>query len=414
MSVEAIALLRNKRVVLGVTGSVAAYKAVDLASKLTQNGAEVNTIMTEAAQKFVTPLTFQAITGRPVYTDLWAANTLGLATHIAHVGLAEAADLVVIAPATADTLARLAGGFASDLVAITALAARCPLVIAPAMDGGMYEHPATQENVEKLRQRGAIIIEPEEGRFASGLSGRGRLPETGTIIGAIRWAFSKNGGLAGKRVVITAGGTREPIDPVRYIGNRSSGKQGYALAQAALDAGAEVTLISSVHLPPPYGAKIIPIETMRGLLDAVMAASADADLLIMAAAVADFRPQTTADQKIKKTAANVDSLSLPLTHNEDILEAVKVARQKSGFPRVVIGFAAESENLLANARAKLERKGVDLLVANDISASDAGFSVDTNRVTLLTKDSDEQLDLMSKAQVAEIVVERAAGMIVSG
>lgn len=411
MSVEAIALLQNKRVVLGVSGSIAAYKAVDLASKLTQYGAEVDVIMTEAAQKFVTPLTFQAVTGRTVYTDLWASNASGLATHIAHVGLAETADLLVIAPATADTLARLAGGFASDLLAITALAARCPMVIAPAMDGGMYEHAATQENIEKLTQRGATIIEPEAGRFASGLTGRGRLPETTTLIGAIRLALGKRGKLAGKRVVITAGGTREAIDPVRYIGNRSSGKQGYALAQAALDAGAEVTLISSVQLPTPHGADLVSVESTREMLDAVLTACADADALIMAAAVADFRPQTAAAQKIKKTEANADGFSLSLERTEDILEAVKAARQQTGFPRIVVGFAAESENLLANARAKLERKGVDLLVANDITASDAGFSVDTNRVTLLTKEGDERLDLMSKAQAAEIVMGRVATLL---
>ncbi len=411
MSVEAIALLQNKRVVLGVSGSIAAYKAVDLASKLTQYGAEVDVIMTEAAQKFVTPLTFQAVTGRTVYSDLWASNTSGLATHIAHVGLAEAADLLVIAPATADTLARLAGGYASDLLAITALAARCPILIAPAMDGGMFEHAATQENVEKLSVRGAFIVEPEEGRFASGLTGRGRLPETGTLIGAIRRALGKNGKLAGKRVVVTAGGTRETIDPVRYIGNRSSGKQGYALAQAALDVGAEVTLISSVQLPTPYGAKLVKVESTREMLDAVLTASRNADALIMAAAVADFRPQNAADQKIKKNDTNAEGFSLSLGRTEDILDAVRLARQQTGFPRVVVGFAAESENLVANARAKLERKRVDLLVANDISASDAGFSVDTNRVTLLSKEGEERLDLMSKAQVADIVVERVAVLL---
>ncbi|MGL4649381.1 MAG: bifunctional phosphopantothenoylcysteine decarboxylase/phosphopantothenate--cysteine ligase CoaBC, partial [Caldilineaceae bacterium] len=240
-------LLSGKRILLGVTGSIAAYKAADLASKLTQAGAQVDVIMTGAAQRFVTPLTFQAVTGRAVYTDLWSPPAGALPTHIAHVGLAESAALFVIAPATADTLARLATGRADDLLAVTALATRCPLVVAPAMDGGMYEHPATQANLQMLVERGVQVIEPEEGRFASGLTGRGRLPDPAVLLGAIRFALSRTGPLAGRKVVVTAGGTREPIDPVRFVSNRSSGKQGYAVTQAALDAGAEVTLISAAR-----------------------------------------------------------------------------------------------------------------------------------------------------------------------
>ena len=409
---ETITVVAGKRLILGVTGSIAAYKAADLASKLTQAGALVDVIMTDAARQFIAPLAFQAVTGRPVYTSMWAADSSGgLPTHIAHVGLGEGADLLVIAPCTAQTLARLAHGLADDLLSVTALAARCPLLLAPAMDGGMYAHPAVQANLETLRARGATIIEPDEGRFASGLVGRGRLPETLALMGHIRRALGRAGALAGRRVIVTAGGTSEPIDPVRYVTNRSSGRQGYALAQAALDAGADVTLISAARgLPAPVGAVVVPVETAREMLDAVLAHLPGADLLLMAAAVADFTPADTAEQKIKKTGA--DGLTLQLAPTADILAEVRQARQAGGFPRVVVGFAAESENLLANARAKLERKGLDLLVANDITAPDAGFAVETNHVTILDAGGGQQaLALMSKARVAEIVVERAAVLL---
>lgn len=407
---EPITLLHDKHILLGVTGSIACYKAVDLASKLTQAGARVEVILTEAAARFVTPLTFQAVTGRAVYTSLWeSAAGGGLPTHIAHVGLAESADLLVIAPATADSLARLAGGFAGDLLAVTALAARCPIVIAPAMDGTMYAHPAVTANVETLRARGALIVEPEVGRFASGLTGRGRLPETPTLIAAIRAALGRTGVLAGRHVVVTAGGTREAIDPVRYITNRSSGKQGHALAQAAADAGARVTLITAARgLPTPFGAQVIEVDSARAMHDAVLAACASADVLIMAAAVADFRPEQTAAHKIKKSDGG---LTISLTQNPDILLAVRDQRAVTGSPRVVVGFAAESERAVEHGREKLIRKGVDLLVVNDISAADAGFEVETNRVTLLTRDADDPLPLLSKSAVSEAIIARAAALI---
>ena len=413
MPQERISLLNDKRIILGVTGSIAAYKAVDLASKLTQAGALVDVVMTDAAQQFVTPLTFQAVTGRPVYNDLWQAdNSGGLPTHIAHVGLGEGADLLVIAPATAQTLAKLAHGLADNLLTVTSLAARCPLLIAPAMDGGMYDHAATQANLEALVKRGAMLIEPEEGRFASGLVGKGRLPETPTLLGHIRQALARDGVLAGRGVVVTAGGTQEALDPVRYLTNRSSGKQGYALAQAALDAGAEVKLVSAAQgLPTPVGATLIPVESAQEMQAAVLTASSVADVLVMAAAVADFRPAQVAEQKIKK-GENDDGLALDLARNPDILLSVKAQRETTGRPLVVVGFAAESENLLENAQSKLERKGLDLLIANDISADDAGFAVDTNRVTILSAhDAPQSLDLMSKTQVSEIVVQRVAGLL---
>lgn len=411
---EAITLLKDKRILLGVTGSIACYKAVDLASKLTQAGARVDVLMTEAAQRFVTALTFQAVTGRAVYTQLWATESGGgLPTHIAHVGLAEGADLLAIIPATADSLSRLATGAASDLLSVTAIAARCPLLLAPAMDGAMYEHPAVQANLALLAGRGAHIVEPEFGRFASGLEGRGRLPETPTLMGAIRLALGRAGALAGRRVLVTAGGTREPLDPVRYLTNRSSGKQGYALAQAALDMGAQVTLVSSAKgMPTPLGAQLVPVETAAEMKDAVLRGVPEADMLLMAAAVADFRPRTVAHDKIKKSEQPADGLSLELERTEDILAAVRNQRDNSGMPRVVVGFAAESQDLLAYAQEKMRRKGADLLVANDISAADAGFDVDTNRVLLLSADGgQESLALMSKTRVAEIIIERAAVLL---
>jgi phosphopantothenoylcysteine decarboxylase/phosphopantothenate--cysteine ligase len=281
------------------------------------------------------------------------------------------------------------------------------------MDGGMYAHPAVQANVGVLKARGVWMVEPEEGRFASGLSGRGRLPETPTLVGAIRQILGAGGRLAGRRIVVTAGGTREPLDPVRFLTNRSSGKQGYALAQAALDAGAQVTLITSARgLPTPYGAQIVPVETAAQLLDAVLAHVEGADALMMAAAVADFRPRSVAAHKIKKSDQNDDAPSLELERTVDILAAVKAQRANSGYPRVAVGFAAESQDLMTYARDKMTRKGVDLLVANDITAHDAGFDVDTNRVIILSADGGhETFELMSKAQVGEVIVERVVSLL---
>jgi phosphopantothenoylcysteine decarboxylase/phosphopantothenate--cysteine ligase len=414
MPQERITLLENKRIVLAVTGSIAVYKVVDLASKLTQAGALVDTIMTAAAQKFVTPLTFQSVTGRPVYTDLWKSDVSGsLPTHIAHVGLGEGADLILIAPTTAHTIAKLAAGFADDLLTVTVLAARCPILIAPAMDGGMYHNPATQENLETLKRRGIKVIEPEEGRFASGLAGKGRLPDTAPLISAIRYTLSRNGRLRDRKIVVTAGGTREPLDPVRFITNRSSGKQGHALAQAASDAGANVTLITTARaLPAIYGAQMVNIETAREMCDAVLEHTKQADALLMAAAVADFRTENVADQKIKKKDDSEDGLRLELVRNPDILLAVKEQREKIGSPRVAVGFAAESEHLVENAVSKLKRKGLDLLIANDISASDAGFDVDTNRAIILDKGGGEEvLTLASKAIISEAILIRVGDLL---
>ena len=410
-----MSVLSNKRILLGVTGSIAAYKAADLASKLTQAGAHVDVILTDSAQKFVTPLTFQSVTGRRAYTD---ADLWGDEAHVLHVGLGHTADLLVIAPCTANTLAKLAHGEANTLLTVTALAATCPLVIAPAMDGGMYDHAATQENLDTLRKRGAAIIEPAEGHLASGLTGKGRLPETHELIGHIRLILGREGWLAHRKVIVTAGGTQEPLDPVRVLTNKSSGKQGYALAQAALDAGAEVTLITTpTSLTPPVGANVVHVQTAKQMLDAVLNESTNADVLIMAAAVADFRPKHAASDKIKKEGG-VPQIELEGT--EDILKAVSSSPLRAGAGRrsevkrlkVVAGFAAESQNLIENASNKLKSKGLDMIAANDISATDAGFSVETNRVTLLFADGRrESLSLMSKMEVAEIMIERIGKLL---
>ena len=393
-------ILAGKRILLGVTGSIACYKAADLASKLTQAGAQVDVILTGSAEKFVTPLTFQSVTGRRAYTDqdLW-----GTEAHVLHVGLGHAADLLVIAPCTANTIARLAHGQADTLLTVTALATQSPLLIAPAMDGGMYDHPATQANIETLEKRGVTFIGPAEGHLASGLTGVGRLLETADLLGHIRILVGRNGSLAGKKVLVTAGGTQEQLDPVRVISNRSSGKQGYALAQAALDMGAQVTLITTpTALTPPVGARLIRVETAKQMLEAVLAASAKSDALVMASAVADFRPKDIAQDKIKKEGG-IPQIELEAT--EDILKAVAQQRPETGCPRVVVGFAAESRDLLENAERKLRSKGLDLIAANDISANDAGFAVETNRVTLLFSDGrQEQLPLKSKTEVAEVIL----------
>jgi len=399
--------IKNKRITLGVTGSIACYKAADLASKLTQAGALVDVILTESATQFVTPLTFQSVTGRKAFVD---ADLWGDQGHVQHIGLGHATDLIVAAPLTANTMAKLAHGIADNLLTVTALAATCPLVIAPAMDGGMFSHPATQANLQTLKDRGAVVVGPEAGHLASGMVGLGRMSEPLTILGHIRHTLAQGGVLAGRTVVVTAGGTQEPIDPVRFISNRSSGKQGFALAQAALDLGARVILISTPNaLPVPPGAELILAGTAQEMLAAVESHTKQADILMMAAAVADVRPAETSPQKIKKGET---ALTLELTRTADILLEIGKQKQATGFPRLVVGFAAESENLIANAQKKLKAKHLDLIAANDISAVDAGFAVDTNRVSLLFPDgSQEALPLMDKADIAESILEKVAELL---
>lgn len=407
---EPISLLHDKRILLGITGGISAYKACTLASHLTQAGALVDVVMTEAATRFVAPLTFQALTGRPVYADLWAAPGEGLPTHIAHVGLAHAADLLVIAPATANTMAKLAQGVADNLLTTLALAASCPVLAAPAMDAGMWTHPATQANVATLRERGVHFAGPARGRMASGLEGEGRMVEPDEILGHVRRVLGRNGPLAGRRVVVTAGPTREPLDPVRFLSNPSSGRQGFALAQAALDRGAAVTLITGpTHLPTPVGAARVDVATAQEMHDRVLSAVEGADVLLMSAAVADYRPATPALQKIKKGAGE---LNVRLARTPDVLSAVAVQWAETGTPRCAVGFAAESQDVIENARAKLAAKNLDLIVANDVTAPDAGFAAETNRVVILDRGGGvEELPLMSKAAVAEAILDRVATLL---
>ncbi|MGE5707062.1 MAG: bifunctional phosphopantothenoylcysteine decarboxylase/phosphopantothenate--cysteine ligase CoaBC [Bacteroidota bacterium] len=392
-----MANLAGKRIVLGVTGGIAAYKACELTSTLVKAGAVVDVVMTPAATEFVRPLTFQALTGRPVSLEMFS---LLKETEIGHVSLAERADLVLIAPLTANTLAKLAHGLADNLLTATVLATRAPLLLAPAMNVGMWENPATRENLRTLEARGALVVPPGIGRLACGTVGQGRLADLPAILEGIHRALTPQD-LKGKRVVVTAGGTREALDPVRFLGNRSSGKMGYAIARSLLRHGAQVTLISGPSaLTPPPGAELLLVESTREMGDALKDAL-PADALVMAAAVADYRPEQVCAQKLKKEKGTP---ILSLVENPDLLKETQ-----GDFLR--IGFAAESEALLENARAKLERKKLDLIVANDITRPDSGFDRDTNRVVLLDENSSETLPTLPKEEVAERLVGRLVSML---
>jgi phosphopantothenoylcysteine decarboxylase/phosphopantothenate--cysteine ligase len=392
-------VLTNKTVVLGITGGIAAYKAVDIASKLNQAGARVEVVMTESATRFITPLTLRAITGRPVVTSMWKPAG---ESRVEHIALAEAADVIAIVPATANIIARLATGITDDILSCTVLASKAPVLVAPAMHTAMFLNSITQENLARLKARGFIIIDPASGRLASGGQGVGRLPDTETIIAAIEQTLARSSDLTGRHIVVTAGGTREPIDPVRYVGNRSSGRMGYALAEAARDRGAAVVLITASPHPGPSGIELIPVETASQMQAAVARATGKADALIMAAAVADYRPKNISPTKIKKQAPD---LTLELVRNPDIL-----AEAKGSF--IKVGFAAESENLVENARKKLEMKQLDIIVANDITEADSGFAVDTNKVTLIDKQGHiQELPLMTKREVADKILDRVGELI---
>jgi phosphopantothenoylcysteine decarboxylase/phosphopantothenate--cysteine ligase len=393
-------MLANKTVVLGITGSIAAYKAADIANKLIQAGAKVEVVMTESATKFIAPLTLRTITGRPVVTDMFELTS---EFSIEHVALAESADVLVIAPATACIIAKLAAGISDDVLTCVGLATKAPILLAPAMNVNMFENSITQDNLGKLKARGFVIVDPAYGRLASGKIGLGRLAEVDKIIGAIQQALGRKGDLAGKRVVVTAGGTQEPIDPVRHIGNRSSGKMGYAMAEAARDRGASVTLVTApTSLPEPIGIEVTHIEMAIQMKEAVAKAAAKADVLIMAAAVADYQPKEVAKTKIRKEAP---SLTLELVRTPDILTEVEGDFLK-------VGFAAESRDTVANARQKLEKKQLDLIVANDITDKDSCFGADTNKVTIVDRDGKvEELPLLSKREVADKILDRVVGML---
>jgi len=420
-------MLLNRRIIVGICGGIASYKAVDLVSHLQQAGALVDVIMTEHAEDFVRPLTFSTVSHRHVYNDLWEPS--GQAAEL-HIALAEEADLLAIVPATANTIAKLASGMADNMLTAVALATKAPLLLAPAMYKEMYMHPATQANLGLLRERGAHIVEPEVGRLASGAVGPGRLPDTAALLGAIGMALGRHGDLAGRRVIITAGGTQEPIDPVRYVGNRSSGKMGYALATEARDRGAHVILISGpVALPTPYGVELYRADTAMQMRDAVLRFITDADVLVMSAAVADFRPAKPAAQKIKKTSGEATGqsgqerehgddggLTVHMVQNPDILKSVADILDKptTHLSRrlIRVGFAAETENIITHSRDKLVKKRLDLLAANDITRSDSGFGTDTNKVFLFHTDgSMEDLPVMPKTGVAAAILQRIVPLL---
>ena len=404
-------MLNGKRIVIGVCGGIAAYKAADLVSKLTQAGALVDVILTERAREFVSPLTFSALSQRPVYSDLWEPSGEAAARHIE---LGHAADLLVIAPATANTLARLAHGLADDMLGAVALASPAPLLLVPAMESHMYEHPATQANLRLLVERGATVIPPESGRLASGEVGVGRFPETATILGHIHGLLGRAGDLAGRRVVVTAGGTREPIDPVRYVGNHSSGLMGFAIAEEARDRGAAVTLIvGATSAALPSGMEIVRVGTALEMRAAVFEAVRGAAALVMAAAVADYRVEHPAANKIKKgsTAENADgSITLRLVRNPDILADLAAEARADGLIRV--GFAAETTDVERNASKKLAGKRLSLLVANDVSKAGSGFGATTNEVAILHADGRiEQLTLLPKTEVAAALWDRITPLL---
>ncbi len=404
---KAVRLLLDKNIVVGVTGGISAYKTVALCSRLVKAGALVDVILTDAAAEFVRPLTFQALTHRPVITEMFS---LLQETEIGHVSLGKRADLMIIAPATANTLAKLAHGFADNMLTTTALACRNPILVAPAMETAMWDNPATRANLQILRQRGVCVVGPAEGHLASGASGTGRMSEPEELFRAARWAMSRRQPMTDVRVVVSAGGTQEAIDPVRFIGNHSSGKMGYALAQAASDRGADVVLIHGpTSLAKVYGVEDVAVESAEKMCAAVLEAVSDADALIMAAAVADYRPATNTAHKIKKSDR---TMNLNLVRTQDILSAVAKNRDGNNRLKAVIGFAAETESLVANARDKLSRKRLDLIVANNVSSDDSGFSVDTNRVTLIdSAGKADELPLLQKQEVAEIIIDRLMGLI---
>jgi phosphopantothenoylcysteine decarboxylase / phosphopantothenate---cysteine ligase len=413
-------MLVNRHIVVGICGGIASYKAVDLVSQLQQAGALVDVIMTEHAEEFIRPLTFATLSHQPVYSNLWEPS--GQAAEI-HIALAEKANLLAIVPATANTIAKLANGMADNMLTAVALATKAPLLLAPAMYKEMYTHPATQANLALLRERGAHIVEPEVGRLASGAIGLGRLPDTAVLVGAINMTLGHHGDLAGRRVVVTAGGTQEPIDPVRYIGNRSSGKMGYSLATQARDRGAHVIVVSGpVALPAPYGVELHHVNTALQMHDAVYDLITDADVLVMSAAVADFTPANPAAYKIKKSTnaekghKGTETFSIPLVQSPDILgelaDTLASPTRQTQRRLIRIGFAAETDNIIANARNKMSRKRVDLLVANDVTRLDSGFGTDTNKVFIFHADGAiEDLPVMSKVSIAEAIWDRVVPLL---
>lgn len=391
--------LKGKTVVLGVTGGIAAYKSCELVSRLKKAGAQVHVIMTKNACQFVAPLTFETLSGHPVVCDTFERPETW---EVEHVALAKKADLFVVAPATANILAKMTWGIADDMLSTTVLATKAPVLAAPAMNTGMWENAATQENVQKLAARGIRFIGPEGGYLACGDTGKGRMSEPNDIYREIETLLCAGQDMQGLSVLVTAGPTRERIDPVRFITNRSSGKMGYAIAQAAAERGAKVTLISGpVNLSAPDGVEVVPVESTRDLYDAMMARCGEADIVIQSAAPADFTPVKQAKQKIKKQ--NGSELTLTFAQTPDVAAAVGEKKRPG---QILVGFAAETNDVLENAEGKLRRKNLDMIVANDVTAPGAGFDVDTNVVAFVTRDKTEQMPMLLKSQVAGELLDR--------
>ena len=390
--------LVGKQIVLGVTGSIAAYKAVALLRSLLREGATVHVVMTHSAMKFVTPLTFEVLSGHPVSTDVFEAHQ-----EMKHLSWPEQADAIVIAPATANCLAKSALGLGDDLLSTMLLTAQCPLIMAPAMDGGMWTHPSVRGHVETLRARGTIVVDPEEGPLASGRIGQGRLAEEGTILQAIQKALAPRRDWEGHRLLVSAGPTQEPIDPVRFISNRSSGKMGYAIAEAAQARGAQVVLVTGpTGIPIPKGVEVLPVTTAEEMMKALSTRLAWSTAVIMAAAVADFRPKHSVSKKISKQGQTEQTLNLERT--TDILASLSAQRTT----QLIVGFAAETHNLIAHAKDKLTAKGLDLIVANDVTTEGAGFGSDQNAATLIDRlGGIIELPLMPKRALADAILNQA-------
>ena len=386
-------MLTGRHVVMGVTGGIAAYKACEVVSRLKKLGADVDVIMTENAARLVAPLTFETLSARPVSVDTFARAA---SWDVRHISLAQKADVMLVAPATANLMAKLACGIADDMLTTTLLATKAPIVLAPAMNTGMWTAEATQQNLRTLLARGVRTVGPDSGRLACGDSGAGRMSEPEAIVEAVCGLLCHRRDMEGLRVLVTAGPTVERIDPVRYLTNDSSGKMGYALAEAARDRGARVTLLSGpVHIAPPQGVETVPVISTQSLYDAMLERCGEQDIIVQAAAPADYRVERPAAQKLKKRAG--EPLVLTLVENPDIARAVG-ERKRPG--QVLVGFAAETQDLLANAKRKLAGKNLDLIVANDVTAEGAGFGTDTNLVTLITREGETALPLMSKREVA--------------
>lgn len=390
-------MLKGKHILLGVTGSIAAYKIANLASMLVKLNADVHVIMTKNAKQFISPITFETLTGNKVIDDTFERNS---GYHVAHIAMAAEADVVMIAPATANVIAKLAHGIADDMLTSTMLACTAPVLVSPAMNTHMYENPVTQENMEKLGSRGYKLIEPSSGYLACGDTGKGKMPETEVLLDCILQEIACEKDMVGKKVLITAGPTRESLDPVRFLTNHSTGKMGYALAKNAARRGAEVTLVSGpTQLKKPRFVKVVDVTTAEEMYQAVEKEFERQDIVVMSAAVADYRPEVVAENKIKKSDGE---MSIPLTRTKDILGTFAHEKTK----QFICGFSMETEHMLENSRAKLERKHLDMIVANNLKVAGAGFGTDTNIVTVITKESSEELPIMTKEEVAGAIFDR--------